>query len=109
MSETVHSGPGGGPRTSPAPRPQPRQPPAEPRRPLGWEAVALVAIAAVVVVWIAIKAADDFSQFVTVTLNGLSLSALYFVVASGFTLIFGLMRVVNMAHGRCTCSAATSR
>jgi branched-chain amino acid transport system permease protein len=36
---------------------------------------------------------------VTVTLNGLSLSALYFVVASGFTLIFGLMRVVNMAHG----------
>ena len=25
--------------------------------------------------------------------------ALYFVVASGFTLIFGLMRVVNMAHG----------
>ena len=34
-----------------------------------------------------------------VTLNGLTLSALYFVVASGFTLIFGLMRVVNMAHG----------
>jgi branched-chain amino acid transport system permease protein len=39
------------------------------------------------------------SQFVTVTLNGLTLAALYFVVASGFTLIFGLMRVVNMAHG----------
>jgi branched-chain amino acid transport system permease protein len=58
-----------------------------------------VAIAIVVVLWIAIKAADNFSQFVTVTLNGLSLSALYFVVASGFTLIFGLMRVVNMAHG----------
>ncbi|MBE2320365.1 branched-chain amino acid ABC transporter permease [Solirubrobacter sp. CPCC 204708] len=39
------------------------------------------------------------NQFVTVTLNGLTLAALYFVVASGFTLIFGLMRVVNMAHG----------
>ena len=39
------------------------------------------------------------STFVTVTLNGLTLAALYFVVASGFTLIFGLMRVVNMAHG----------
>ena len=38
-------------------------------------------------------------QFVTVTLNVLTLAALYFVVASGFTLIFGLMRVVNMAHG----------
>jgi branched-chain amino acid transport system permease protein len=39
------------------------------------------------------------STFITVTLNGLTLAALYFVVASGFTLIFGLMRVVNMAHG----------
>jgi branched-chain amino acid transport system permease protein len=35
----------------------------------------------------------------TVTLNGLTLAALYFVVASGFSLIFGLMRTVNMAHG----------
>jgi branched-chain amino acid transport system permease protein len=61
--------------------------------------VLIGALVLLLVVWIAIKAADDFSQFVTVTLNGLSLSALYFVVASGFTLIFGLMRVVNMAHG----------
>ncbi len=29
-------------------------------------------------------------QFVTVTLNGLTLAALYFVVAIGFTLIFGV-------------------
>ncbi|MBX9752543.1 MAG: branched-chain amino acid ABC transporter permease [Roseococcus sp.] len=35
----------------------------------------------------------------TITLNGLTLAALYFIVASGFSLIFGLMRVVNMAHG----------
>ncbi|MGD9945429.1 MAG: branched-chain amino acid ABC transporter permease [Burkholderiaceae bacterium] len=33
------------------------------------------------------------------TLNGLTLAALYFIVASGFTLIFGMMRVVNLAHG----------
>ena len=32
-------------------------------------------------------------------LNGLTFAALLFLVASGFTLIFGLMRVVNMAHG----------
>jgi branched-chain amino acid transport system permease protein len=38
-------------------------------------------------------------QFVVVGLNGISLAALYFVTASGFTLVFGLMRVVNMAHG----------
>src|SRR5918994_6978776 len=41
----------------------------------------------------------DAPTFVVVTLNGLSLAGLYFLTASGFTLIFGLMRVVNMAHG----------
>ncbi len=35
----------------------------------------------------------------TIVLNGLTLAALYFIVASGFSLIFGLMRTVNMAHG----------
>lgn len=37
--------------------------------------------------------------FLTVALNGLTVASLYFVVASGFSLIFGLMRTVNMAHG----------
>ena len=32
-------------------------------------------------------------------MNGITLAALYFIVASGFTLIFGMMRVVNLAHG----------
>jgi branched-chain amino acid transport system permease protein len=41
----------------------------------------------------------NWRLFLTVSLNGLTLAALYFIVASGFTLIFGLMRVVNMAHG----------
>lgn len=100
MSETVHSGPGGGSESAGTPA-APAEAPAESGGGARWNAtrIVLVAIAAVVVIWIAIKAADNFSQFVTVTLNGLSLSALYFVVASGFTLIFGLMRVVNMAHG----------
>jgi branched-chain amino acid transport system permease protein len=32
-------------------------------------------------------------------LNGLTLASLLFIVASGFTLIFGLLRIVNLAHG----------
>ncbi len=32
-------------------------------------------------------------------LNALTFAALLFVVASGFTLIFGLLRIVNLAHG----------
>jgi branched-chain amino acid transport system permease protein len=61
--------------------------------------IVFVAVVAVVVGFLALKALENPRQFVTVTLNGLTLAALFFVVASGFTLVFGLMRVVNMAHG----------
>ena len=43
--------------------------------------------------------ADNAKLFFTTLLNGMTLAALYFVVASGFTLVFGLMRNVNLAHG----------
>jgi branched-chain amino acid transport system permease protein len=45
------------------------------------------------------SAVHDPKDFLITLLNGLTAAGLYFVVASGFTLIFGLMRVVNMAHG----------
>ena len=44
-------------------------------------------------------AIDDPGQFIVTLLDGLTFAGLLFVVASGFTLIFGLMRTVNMAHG----------
>ena len=37
--------------------------------------------------------------FLNAVFNGITLGGLYFLVASGFTLIFGLMRNVNLAHG----------
>src|SRR5690349_4905930 len=37
--------------------------------------------------------------FINALFNGATLGGLYFLVASGFTLIFGLMRNVNLAHG----------
>ena len=37
--------------------------------------------------------------FLSALFNGITLGGLYFMVASGFTLIFGLMRNVNLAHG----------
>jgi branched-chain amino acid transport system permease protein len=36
---------------------------------------------------------------VTQTLNGLFSAALLFLIASGLTLVFGVMRIVNIAHG----------
>jgi branched-chain amino acid transport system permease protein len=37
--------------------------------------------------------------FLNALFNGITLGGLYFLLASGFTLIFGLMRNVNLAHG----------
>jgi branched-chain amino acid transport system permease protein len=45
---------------------------------------------------------DTFGKkkvFLSAVFNGITLGGLYFLVASGFTLIFGLMRNVNLAHG----------
>ena len=59
----------------------------------------LAVAGAVVVAFIAYKGHENARIFWVVTLNGITLAALFFVVSAGFTLIFGLMRVVNMAHG----------
>lgn len=45
------------------------------------------------------SAIDDPVDFAKTFLDSLTFAGLLFVVASGFTLIFGLMRAVNMAHG----------
>ena len=37
--------------------------------------------------------------FFTQILNGLSFGALLFFLAAGFTMIFGLLRIANLAHG----------
>jgi branched-chain amino acid transport system permease protein len=42
---------------------------------------------------------DNARLYLLTLLNGLTLASLYFIVASGFTLVFGLMRNVNLAHG----------
>jgi branched-chain amino acid transport system permease protein len=45
------------------------------------------------------SAVDDPGSFLRILLDGITFAGLLFIVASGFALIFGLMRVVNMAHG----------
>ena len=74
---------------------------------LGSRAAVAVAAVVVVVLWLIFGAWPDWfndaliskKTFVSALFNGLTLSGLYFLVASGFTLIFGLMRNVNLAHG----------
>ena len=44
------------------------------------------------------SAVDDPGSFLLILLDAVTFAGLLFIVASGFSLIFGLMRVVNMAH-----------
>jgi branched-chain amino acid transport system permease protein len=74
------------------------------RRPL-WSFIILLAVAAFLWLVFAIWPPEFVAifgpkrLFLLTLLNGITLGALYFLVASGFTLIFGLMRNVNLAHG----------
>jgi branched-chain amino acid transport system permease protein len=45
------------------------------------------------------SAVHDPSNFLKTVLDAITFAAALFIVASGFALIFGLMRIVNMAHG----------
>lgn len=74
------------------------------RHPVGALAIA---VAVVFVLWLVLAPwptgfAAVFGTkrlFVNALFNGITLGGLYFLVAAGFTLIFGLMRNVNLAHG----------
>jgi branched-chain amino acid transport system permease protein len=70
-------------------------------------AITVTAIFAALVLWLflalwpewLVAAVGPKKVFVNTIFNGLTLGGLYFLVASGFTLVFGLMRNVNLAHG----------
>src|SRR5690606_1837400 len=44
-------------------------------------------------------AAPSMDLFIQMAVNGLMAGLVYILMALGFTLIFGIMRVVNFAHG----------
>ena len=70
-------------------------------------AVVATALAAAVLLWMFLAVWPAWlvallgpkKVFVITIFNGITLAGLYFLVASGFTLVFGLMRNVNLAHG----------
>lgn len=57
-------------------------------------ALLVVALAA-----IALPMVGSFSTWVTLTFAGLAMGMIIFIVASGMTLVFGLMDVLNFGHG----------
>ena len=68
--------------------------------------LAVAIVVAVLLWWIVAPWSDGLVEtlgrkrvFLNAIFGGITLGALYFLVASGFTLIFGLLRNVNLAHG----------
>jgi branched-chain amino acid transport system permease protein len=70
-----------------------------------WSLVGLLVAAALLWLFLAlwpeglVTAIGTKKTFVNAIFNGVTVAGLYFLVASGFTLVFGLMRNVNLAHG----------
>jgi branched-chain amino acid transport system permease protein len=64
-----------------------------------WRVVWVLVIGLPILAFAAWGLQDNPRLFIITLLNGLTLASLYFIVASGFTLVFGLMRNVNLAHG----------
>ncbi len=59
----------------------------------------LIVVAIVVVLMAALLQSLEPKVWMSIVLSGATLAALYFLVASGLSLIFGLMDVLNFAHG----------
>ena len=64
-------------------------------RDLDWKPLALVPLLALLV----LPFIGSASTWVTLTVAGLAMGMIIFVIASGLTLIFGLMDVLNFGHG----------
>ncbi len=62
---------------------------------IDWVAPALITVIALV----ALPAIGSGSSWLTLTVAGLAMGMMIFVMASGLSLVFGLMDVMNFAHG----------
>jgi len=81
------------PATPAAPTQSPALPPAAQRRDVApLLLLPLLALAALPLV-------GDLSTWVTLTIAGLAMGMIIFIIASGLTLVFGLMDVLNFGHG----------
>ena len=67
----------------------------QPRMDLDWKPLALVPLLAAV----AFFSIDSASTWLTLTVAGLAMGMIIFIIASGLTLVFGLMDVLNFGHG----------
>lgn len=52
-----------------------------------------------VAVWLGVNLVNDPAQFMTVAFVGLRNGALYALIALGYTMVYGIIQLINFAHG----------
>jgi branched-chain amino acid transport system permease protein len=64
-----------------------------------WQSRIAVAIVAALVVLLLVQAAKDPGQFVSQLLIGITNGAIIALIALGYTLVYGIVELINFAHG----------
>ena len=54
---------------------------------------------ATVIVWLFVKFVEDPTRFLNVIIIGVTNGAIYGLVALGYTLVYGILQLINFAHG----------
>jgi branched-chain amino acid transport system permease protein len=62
------------------------------------DAIGLLLVA-VLIVWLLAKFVDNPTRFLSVSVIGLTTGASYALVALGYTLVYGILQLINFAHG----------
>jgi branched-chain amino acid transport system permease protein len=67
-----------------------------PRTVVGWLGLGFVGL---IVFWLGANLVNDTSEFFNVLFIGLTNGAVYALVALGYTLVYGILQLINFAHG----------
>ena len=67
-----------------------------PRTVTGWLGLGFIGV---IVFWLGANLVNDPSEFFNVAFIGLTNGAVYALIALGYTLVYGILQLINFAHG----------
>ena len=79
-------------------QPSPRQALGRRRRPSVTSIIGLVFVA-LIVLWLLRNFVSDPELFIEISLIGLTTGCVYALIALGYTLVYGILQLINFAHG----------
>jgi branched-chain amino acid transport system permease protein len=68
-------------------------------RSANWQSLLAVALMAIILILLAVKAVADPGQFTSQLLIGITNGAIISLIALGYTLVYGIIELINFAHG----------